>query len=739
MEMRKMESLVGLLSSAAIFAGAAPAAAQTAATINAPAATDAAKDSTDRFDDDIVVTAQKREERLVEVPMSITVLSRETLERSGATQFRDIANAIPGLSYQTLGAGSSQISLRGITTGNDLSATVGIYVDDVPYGSLTTYASGGQTALDVGLFDLDHLEVLRGPQGTLYGSSSMGGLIKYVTRKPDAGDFSGEARVGVADTNRGSLSYNLGGAVNVPLVTDQLAIRLSAYESHDGGYFDNVQLGKKDVNRSDIYGAKADLLFTPTNALSIRITGLFQNIRRDGQATADYVPATGVPSFGDLNQSRFYPEPLNQRFRLVSGTLNYDLGFGALTSITSYQTLWSKNGTDGQRVYLPFLNGPGFNRGYSKFGLQQILDTKRFTQEVRLASKGGGLIEWLVGGIYSNEKSSKLQYAEPFDAAGNLAPNDVLNLLLPSTLTEYAAFANLTIHPVKNFDITGGIRFAHDKQSIEQIASGLLASSRPLRFEIDNEFTYMANARYHFGSNAVAYFRFATGYRVGGPNIVLNSLTTGQPAASPTFGPDQVNSYEVGFKADTRDRAFGTEISLYHLDWKDIQVFGIRNGVGVRANAGRARVNGIEFAMTARPDQNLTFSSAFAYTDARLVDAFPDLGAPAGARLPNVAKYSVTVDGDYVLSSSSWKPSIGASLRYLSDRQAAFAATRYNLPSNVTVDLRAGATFGKVEAQFYVRNLLDERGQFYEVLAGPLAQVAIQQPRTIGLNLTTRF
>ena len=235
--------------------------------------------------EEIIVTAQKQEQKLSETPLSVTALSAKDLNALGATQFRDFANTVPGLQFSTTGVGSTQVNLRGITSGDNVSPTVGIYVDEVPYGSSTAFAGGAQLALDVGLFDLSRVEVLRGPQGTLYGASTMGGLLKYVTTVPNLHDFGGTARAGLSTTEHGGVSYDAAAAVNLPFASDKAAARVSGFYSHDGGYVDNIALNKDDVNQSDVYGGRGDVLFQPTDQLSIRLTAYSQDITRDGRST----------------------------------------------------------------------------------------------------------------------------------------------------------------------------------------------------------------------------------------------------------------------------------------------------------------------------------------------------------------------------------------------------------------------------------------------------------------------
>jgi outer membrane receptor protein involved in Fe transport len=306
---------------------------------------------------EIVVTAQKRTERLINVPQSVSVLSGDEIARLGAVQFSDYASTIPGLSFKTGGAGYNQISLRGVTTGTEASPTVGIYVDEVPFGSSTAFAFAARFALDMGLFDIDRIEVLRGPQGTLYGASAMGGLLKYVTNKPDMNTFGVDVQSGVSATKEGSINYNAAIVFNTPLIEDKAAVRASLFESHDGGYIDNVELRERNVNRSNVYGGRITLLLNPIDSLSINLSGFVQNISRAGEAAVDR-DFNGRPLAGELAQQRGFSDTFDQHFRLLSGTLNYDLGWGKLTSITSYQTIRSAWIDDLSFEFVPFGLGP---------------------------------------------------------------------------------------------------------------------------------------------------------------------------------------------------------------------------------------------------------------------------------------------------------------------------------------------------------------------------------------------
>jgi iron complex outermembrane recepter protein len=692
---------------------------------------------------DVIVTAQKREERASETPLSLSVLTGEALQASGATQLSDFAATVPGLSFTSNGVGQGQINLRGVTTGLNVGSTVGIYVDEVPYGSSTSFAGAAQLALDVGLFDLDRVEILRGPQGTLYGASTMGGLLKYVTEAPDPTRFSGGLRAGASTTAHGGFGYDLAGAVNTPFANDTAAIRLNGYYTRDSGFVDNRQSGEKDVNQSDVYGTRADVVFNPSDALSIRLTGFAQEIERDGSGSVDFNGATGQPVDGRYDQRRF-DEPFDQSFRLASAVVDYDFGPVQLTSVTSYQTSDVNYVVDVSALYVPLLGGFGLALGSTP--LVKDVNTDKFTQEARLAGSYGAF-DWIVGGFYTREKSFQRQTIAATDVTGAPFPLNLLTAELPSLYEETAAFGTLTWHVTDRFDLSGGLRYAANDQTYEQNASGLLGGPAPKRSSDETVTTYLANARYRVTDRSIAYLRYATGYRPGGPNMVLNDPVTGDPLAPPTFNADSLDSYEAGYKASTADGRFSIDAGVYYIDWQDLQIVALRNGVGVVANASSAAIRGAEITVTARPVPALSLVAAVSLLDAELNADSPDLGGRKGDSLPDSPNATVSVSADYGFSLGGYDVDAGATVRYVDDRVSSFdmsaGTPQHALPDYTTVDLRAGIDFNGLRAQFYVRNLFDEFGELsamtsFSVAGGPI-QITPLRPRTAGLTLTKRF
>lgn len=693
--------------------------------------------------EEVVVTAQKFEQKLSETPLSVTAISARNLEALGATQLRDFASTVPSLTFTTSGVGSTQVNLRGITTGNNISPTVGIYVDEVPYGSSTPFASGAQLALDVGLFDVSRIEILRGPQGTLYGASTMGGLLKYVSVTPDPTAFGATMRAGLVSTEGGGVGYDGAAAVNAPFADDKAAVRVSAFYTHDDGYIDNLALGHDDVNESNVYGGRADLFVKPTDKLSLRFAAFAQDIDRDGTASADFGLASGDPIDGDLDQRRLRAEPFEQEFRLGSGTLTYDFENVTLTAVSSYQTVRSHAITDVSAFFVPALAGNGIVLGSIEVEKQN--DTDKFTQEVRLAGTGA-VLDWSLGGFYTDEDSHQFQTLNSSLPNGDVFPVNLLTVDLPSTYEEYAGFGTLTWHVTQKLDFSGGLRYAHNSQRFEQIGSGPLVFSVPERSETDSIETYQGTIRYRASETFMPYLRYATGYRPGGPNAVINDLS-GQPLADPTFAADKLRSYEGGIKASSDDRRFSVDAAIYYIEWDNLQINAVRNGLGVVDNAAAAESKGAELTLTLAPTSQLTLVGAFSYTDAELSEDAPDLGGAKGDRLPDTPEFTGSLSGDYGFELGGRDAFIGTTVRHVTDRVSSYdespGSPQYDLPEYTTVDLRTGLQLGAARLQLYVRNAFDERGKLsattaFSALGGPV-WVSLVQPRTIGFNVITQF
>lgn len=728
----------------------------------APDRLDANSDST------IIVTAQKRQQTLIDVAQSVSVLSADTLENQSVNTIADFLNAVPSLQLVQSTPGQGRIILRGVNTGG-VASTVAVYIDETPFGSSSGLANGAELAGDFDTFDLSRIEVLRGPQGTLYGASSLGGLVKYVTNAPDATKFAGRARANVEFTDGGAMSYQGNAMINVPL-SDTLAFRASGSYRKQGGFIDSIGTAgsdvQKNINDFQSYGVRASLQWTPNTTLKVRASALVQDIKVDAPTRVEVDPVTLQPLYGGLTQAQYVPSFSNVRYRLYNLLVEKDLGAATITSSTSYgeqlqrrrddQTVWINNVVSvlGPALGLPPLDGDVYQA--------QITNNKKWTQEVRLASNGGGMLDWLVGGYYTHEKALIDQQILAVDP-GTLTLQPYLaefggigNANQPSKYEEYAGFANATLHFGEHIDLDLGGRYSHNSQSTSQTGGGVLGAPDPLSgSSSDNVFTYSVAPKYKLSDRASLYARVARGYRPGGPN----TIPPGAPSNVPlTFGPDRVTSYEVGFKGETVDRTFGIDAAVYRIDWTDIQLYGVVNNYGVNINGSTARVNGAEVTATLRPVRGFVTAINAAYTDAVLTgDTDPQsLGAVDGDRLPFSPKYTVSMSADYDWDiGNDVVASVGGTIRSVGEQTGpydpAYLATvgRFaRSPAYEQVDLRASIDFGRYNLQAYVKNLTNARGvtAVLNPTSSGLANypndagaVGIIRPRTIGLSVTAGF
>jgi len=707
---------------------------------------------------EIVVTAQKRSQTLIDVPQSVSVVSGATLELQGATNFADYLKNVPSLQLVQGTPGQGRLVLRGINTGG-VASTVAVYVDETPFGSSTGLANGSELAGDFDSFDIARIEVLRGPQGTLYGASSLGGLLKFVTNAPSTAGFEAKALGGVEFTDGGDASYRGAAMVNVPL-GDTLAFRASGSYRKQGGYIDSIGTAgsnvRSNINDFESYGGRASLLWKPDANLSVRLSALVQNLYVDAPSIVESDPATLKPLYAGLTQSEYLPTFSNVKYRLYNGTVDYDFGGVTLTSATSYGQQLQSFRAD----YTANLSAVLGTYVY----FDQRTENRKWTQELRLASNGGDFIEWLVGGYYTHEKArifQNLKTAVP-GTPGVLTPIDlpfefaVFNL--DSRYEEVAGFANATLHLSRWFDIDFGGRYSHNSQRAEQATDGVLLGAAVIDGlrSSDNVFTWSVAPKVKFGGQASLYARISKGYRPGGPNVI----PIGSPPGTPTtFEPDTVTSYEIGFKGDTNDRSASIEASLYHIDWKDIQLAAVVNGFGVNVNGTSAEVDGAEIVATLRPTRGFTASIGFTVTDAKLSgDTDPlAVGAVKGDPLPFTPKYAVSLNADYQWDlGSDVMASIGGSIRSLSRQSGGFdpayrAAYGHfaRIDAYEVIDLRAGLDFGRYTISAYANNLTGSRGitstQALLGVAGLPRNVngalgtAVVRPRTIGINATVAF
>lgn len=704
---------------------------------------------------DIIVTAGKRVERLSEVGGAISALSGDALRELNANSIQDYLGFTPGVTLTSYGRpGQTEISIRGIAS-QSVGPAAAVYVDEVPFGQSSNEAQGSVYAPDIDPADLERVEVLKGPQGTLYGASSLGGLVKYVTRAPSLTDTSVEAGMEMSKVEKGGWGAKVRASGTTPLVRDVIGLRLSGFYRLDPGFVDNVTLGRRDVNRGRAWQTRAALLIKPLDELEIKLGALIQNTRGDSMNEVDYnlspdMPPPFKPYFGDLKNSRYIEQPSHVNNRVYSAEIRYDLGWGNLVSATGLTRQRIGRVLDVTRsyglryTYLGVVPGGG-----RTIGLDARYNVNKFTQEVRLQSAQNKQFEWAIGGFYQRETSDTLSVATAREADGTVlaAPNGVAAYSAGQNhLREYAGFVNATLYITPTLDLSAGYRHSRIEQSNDKQTTGIVfnraepdlvvARTDPAKDNVD---TYSAAVRWRATPGLLLYARAASGYRPGGSRTLPPAGVAA--GLDPTYTSDSVWSYEVGAKAKAFDGRVTFDIDLYQLDWSDIQNLALVEGFFVQSNAGKARVRGIESELQMQPVEPLTLAASFAYTDAIFTEGNDGLGILAGDRLSGVARYTASVRGEYRRPiGGEWEAFLGADARY---RSGMVDAAGLHLSDYTLVGLRAGAETPELRLNFFVQNLTDSRGLLGNTIGLPRPgvsySVAVAQPRTYGISLTKRW
>lgn len=700
----------------------------------------------------VIVTANKRDERLQDVPMAVSVLDETQLDRQSANSFADYATQVPGLNTISSGQGWTQLVLRGITSGSHQpNATVGTYIDDTPYGSSTIYAAGSMLTPDIDPNDIQRIEVLRGPQGTLYGSNTLGGLVKFVTTPPDTSQASGRIGVDANSVDSGGNGFGAHAMANIPLIQDTLGLRVNAYGRTDPGYIDNVNTGKTEVNEAKVRGGRAQLLWTPSEKVSVRFSALAQNLSSDGLANGgiDLDPNTMQPVYGWDKQNRAANTGMFKvKYRLYDLSISDDMGWATLYSTTSYGTLRLNQSQDLTALFGPLLNSifgvP--NGGYAEV---QPISLNKVTQELRLQSPADQMWEWRTGLFFTREHTVDGQEITSFDyttGAPIALPTLGIVSVGPAIFKEWAGYGDLTWHASDRLSILVGARYSSDQTTYTQTNTGILTGDSSFTTRgSDHPVTYLFNPSYKFSEDIMGYVRIASGFRPGGANVGVPP-GLGAPL---TFDPDRLTNYEVGLKALMLDRSMSVELNAFYIDWSKVQLTSTAGGFSFLGNGGKATSEGFEANWRYNPARGLTLWANATYTDAKLAEDNPP-GSVYGLKgdpLPYVPKWNANLGVDYNFPMGTWSGFVGGNFSFVGRRAAEFntqPAPRYFLPSYNNIDIYAGTNVGNWTFKVYAKNLANKHGitsvwpETQSSIASPF-NATVQTPRMIGVSATVDF
>ena len=722
--------------------------------------------------EEVTVTATKREQNIQDVAMSITVVQPLKFTKAGFTSIRDISGYVSGFTfYDGLGGprGTGSVSARGVGQ-QGATSVVGIYLDDVPMSSNSPFTANFFSFFDGLLADIEQVEMLKGPQGTLYGATTIGGAIKFVSRKPSLDRLDGQASFNTSSTKNGGLNKIYSGRISLPLINKRLGLSLSGFYEDNAGFVDRVdrETGTQlqaDADSFDSRGFSADMFFSLSDQLDLRAKVLQQETEYNGFSTVNldieknpiYRPLAG----NDILSSNI------QENTVYSTTVVYRFDWAALTATSSYlesSLLRVNDLTSGLAAYVDNTlqgNPPGTTKAVPVVTDQ---GSEKFTQEFRLTSRDNNSWEWIAGLYYTEEDAF---YA--VDATAQPTGFLLLKEQRPNNYEEYAAFGNVTYYFNPNVDITLGSRVSHHRMDLDVSSSGgLSGGNAPIKAVEDTVDTWLVAARYRPTEDISLYVRVASGYRPASANILRVDAVTGENLAQQPLNSDSVWSYELGAKGRLLQGYMAYDLGLWHLKWDDFRTFVAINTLNTLANAdGGITAQGAEGSFTFKPLQNLSLTSTFSYTQSTLDKDEPGLFGRAGQQVPTVPEWTLStrVRYDFTPFADS-NAYIGGGLRYTGETRTAFSDQRsfdpavgptaitpvntaVNIPTEdiILVDFNAGVTVGATNLSLHITNLLNEQayssvgGSLVAGVSPPLVDVTAVpvRPRTIGLVLSYEF
>ncbi len=728
---------------------------------------------------DIVVTATRREETLSKVPLSIAAYSQKDMDEQGIRSIQDISRLTPALTFSATagvsGNNSTNIAIRGLKSDVG-SSTTAIYLDDTPIQIRNIGYYGGNPYPRV--FDLDRVEVLRGPQGTTFGASSEGGAVRFITPAPSLTTTSVYSRAQLSFTDHGAPSYEAGVAIGTPL-TDTLGVRGSVWYERVGGYIDQVAQGTDNLTRSNVNSqrnivARAAVTWEPTPDLKLTPSIFYQYLRQ--AARDDFWEGYGDAKDGDYHSGVAKLEPSNDRLLLPALAAQLTLGNVTLVSNTSYFKREQFQRLN-YATYFSFLRsgspfGTYANKDINNMDTDITVEQKNFSQELRAFSSDNELIDWSVGGYYQNSKQDFQNLTASGRRPGVLVSgfpqiNGIYSLtdIITSKDSQVAGFANVDVKPAPGLTLTAGIRYTHVKFNFNEVKDGPTNGGRAsttLTEISEGAWTPKFGIKYQVTDDNMLYASASKGFRPAGAQpsslpdrcgadlAALGLTATGVPK---DFKSDSLWSFEAGSKGKLFGGAISYDASAYAVKWKDIQqAVRLNCGFSFVSNLGDATGKGFEVTLEARPARGVSIGGNVGYTkltyDSNVRQANGVLLRAEDERINgplwtgrvygNVeTPVSATADGylrvDYSFASRNTIPSAVGTF--------GFDPALYALPGTNFVQLRVGLRTGGLDASLFVDNLTNSRdllARGHDGIGGPLYYNQAFRPRTIGLTLQYR-
>lgn len=734
---------------------------------------------------EVIVTAEKRTQRAQDIPISISVVSASDIERSGARDFEDVLRSIPGVSYSATESGLSRYSIRGVSTAAS-SPTVGIYLDDV---SLLTIGTSFSGAADPMLTDLDRIEVLKGPQGTLYGGSAMGGAIKYVSRRPQLDHFDVSASAGIASVDHGGISYSAESFANLPVLAGTLAVRLGGAHRFDAGYIDTVPDGEVQVwprsatsppaayepvmypsqstfardnyNQRNTTTGRISALYLPDPSVTVVPTATLQ--RSDHGNPDEFF--TNLPGFE--NSNRFH-QPTRDDLGVFSLEITTTFGEASLTSLTGYVDRTLELDRDFSlfvaELAPPLLPNDSYNIS--------LTTSRTFSQELRLASADpGSALEWTVGAFYSQQRDDFNQLIHT-EGAGDFFGSGTDVLYAGDQLThtsQTAVFGDVTYTLARHWDVSAGVRWFDIRQKVDAVFDGVFNGGHTEvsgKRSTDVGATPRVSLAFKPNDAYLVYASASKGFRPGGPNRFDTNSPLCEPdlkrlgltRAPSDYEPDSLWTYELGSKNEFGSSRAVLNAAVFYTDWKRIQqqVTLMSCAFPFIGNVGAATVKGAELSAQSDIGSRTNVGGGITYTRSRITQSAPGVSAQVGQELLDTPRWMASGRLEYrFLQSAGWIGSVrgeyeyhGANLRQFESLAGVTYAdgTLGQIPDATQVQgayhvANANLEFatGRTHCRLYVDNLTDAAPYLDFRRAPGFSAATTLRPRTVGVNVSTVF
>lgn len=739
--------------------------------------------------EEITVTAQKRgAEALQDVALSIQAISGNAIERQQIFGFDDYARLVPSLSAINQGPGQTQITIRGITTGRiahiqpQNKSTVGIYFNDIP---VTANAFNP----DLTLFDIERIEVLRGPQGTLYGAGSMAGTVRVLTKQPNLEKVEGVVDGMISTTKSGGENYAAKGMINLPVAEGKFAVRGVAYYQKNSGFIDNIVNGDKNYNDDDAIGGRVAAKFQASDSFDLTVSLIYQDASADGRQD-EFLPglaqAMGVNGGVDvsapgenlvindeLQVAKFAEDPFDDEFYIANLAFNWNLSWATLSSSTSYFDRDFDNILDDTfrgRINL----GPVLADGVTPLVSQVVVynKVKDFVQETRLASMEDSAVTWLIGGYYQKQKRSFVEevplpgmeellvlYGLPPSSFFGAQDDSLFDGYQEIKQRQYALFGELSFNVTDQVAFTVGARAFDWKQDFYLFHAGLANGGVDIIDDStsDSGINPKFNLSYQPNEDVLVYLQAAKGFRLGGINEPVPTTgpigeacsaeveSRGLGALPRSFGSDSLWNYELGAKTSWLDNRLIVNAAAYYVKWSDVQTTTfLQCGFTTIFNAGEVTSKGVEVELSAALTEGLVLKAGGSFTDSKLTSSTDEANAGIGSRAPNVPRWLLNASLDYTtpLANDDYQLFVRGDVQYTGNSYTEFegGALRTEIPSHVSGNFSIGVQTDRWETSLFVKNIWDER-----IVAGVDTDRNVPptftraRPRTIGINSRLSF